>query len=155
MPWVRDVRGRFSTTGRGGRSGVLNIRVEGETALIQNLEALPRQLTAAAARRVARVGAQPLAQRMRELAPFAPGKPDLRDTIIVRDLPAGSTLILRTEVGVEIGPSLAGFYGFFQEFGTVHHGAQPFARPAFDQAWPLALALMRVDLWAAIELSVR
>lgn len=35
---------------------------------------------------------------------------------------------------LRIGPTRDAFHGLFQEFGTVHHPAQPFIRPAFDAA---------------------
>jgi HK97 gp10 family phage protein len=53
-------------------------------------------------------------------------------------------------VAVAVGPSKAGFYGIFQEFGTVHHGAQPFARPAFDQTVQKSLGILAAALWQAI-----
>ena len=31
-----------------------------------------------------------------------------------------------------VGPTRAAFYGLFQEFGTAHHAAQPYMRPAWD-----------------------
>lgn len=37
------------------------------------------------------------------------------------------------KVTVGVGPSKNAFYGRFQEFGTTHHAAQPFLRPAVDE----------------------
>lgn len=37
------------------------------------------------------------------------------------------------KVTVGVGPSKNAFYGRFQEFGTGHHAAQPFLRPAVDE----------------------
>jgi HK97 gp10 family phage protein len=33
---------------------------------------------------------------------------------------------------VKIGASMKGFYGLFQELGTIHHVAQPFLEPALE-----------------------
>lgn len=35
-------------------------------------------------------------------------------------------------VSVQVGPTQDAYYGMFQEFGTRHHAAKPFMRPAWD-----------------------
>jgi HK97 gp10 family phage protein len=51
------------------------------------------------------------------------------------------------EQGVAVGPTKAGFYGSFQEFGTAHHAAQPFARPAFDLTAQQSLQILVAVMW--------
>jgi HK97 gp10 family phage protein len=53
-------------------------------------------------------------------------------------------------VAVAVGPAKNRYYGVFQEFGTVHHGAQPFARPAFDLNVTKSLSILASFMWAAI-----
>tara|TARA_R100000049_G_C1899371_1_gene49895 strand:- start:490 stop:729 length:240 start_codon:yes stop_codon:yes gene_type:complete len=38
-----------------------------------------------------------------------------------------------------------------QEFGNIHHDAQPFLRPAWDQDQRALLDRLKVELWADIE----
>ncbi len=69
----------------------------------------------------------------------APGGPDLADNIVisttrVKGLPSSET------AAVAVGPAKRSFYGFYQEFGTAFHGAQPFMRPAFDVGVTKAIA---------------
>lgn len=47
---------------------------------------------------------------------------------------------------VFVGPGPDGFHGSLQEFGTAKMAAQPFARPAFDEGAPKALARLSSDL---------
>lgn len=54
------------------------------------------------------------------------------------------------EFAVGIGPTKDFWYWFFQEFGTVHHAAQPAMRPAMDAGAQLALKDIGNGLWDAI-----
>lgn len=47
------------------------------------------------------------------------------------------------------------FYGLFQEFGTAHHAAQPFMRPAFDQTKEDALQAMQDTLKKRIAAAAK
>lgn len=47
------------------------------------------------------------------------------------------------------------FYGLFQEFGTAHHAAQPFMRPAFEQSKEQALIEMTDSLRRRIDRANR
>lgn len=81
-------------------------------------------------------------RRMQELVHVEPGKPDIKDHMVITPV--------RGEVAVSVGPAKASFYGSFLEFGTRHAEAFPFARPAFDQTWQKSLELISQDLWAAM-----
>lgn len=52
---------------------------------------------------------------------------------------------------VFVGPTLDGFYGALQEFGTSRQAAKPFARPAFDEGAPGALDRIKTDLASQID----
>lgn len=54
---------------------------------------------------------------------------------------------------VAIGPKYEAFYGFFQEYGTVHHGAHAFMRPAFDGQTPATIKALIAFLW--VELAAK
>lgn len=57
------------------------------------------------------------------------------------------------ETAVEFGPSKRPhdvFYGYFQEYGTSRHRAQPFMRPAFDGGAASSLQMVMGRLWTAI-----
>lgn len=84
---------------------------------------------------------EPMRKRMAQLAPHEPGPPDIRDAIVI------SNARLRDEAGVYVGPARGFFYGYFQEFGTANHSAQPFVRPAFDSEGPRGLGPMGAAIW--------
>lgn len=50
-----------------------------------------------------------------------------------------------------VGPSKRAGQGVLQEFGTVHHAAQPFMRPTWDVYGPQAAFVIRDELAAGIE----
>ena len=52
---------------------------------------------------------------------------------------------------VMAGPTKAAFYGLFQEFGTAHHAAQPFMRPAWDRLSPGMIGQFAAVLGEEIE----
>lgn len=49
----------------------------------------------------------------------------------------------------------ASAYGHHQEFGTQHHGAQPFLRPAWDANKDRMLDILRRELWAGIKRQLK
>ena len=94
-------------------------------------------------------GGEIFRDRAASLAPVAPGAPDLAKNIgMSRTMPTD-----RDGAGIAVGPTTGFFYGFFQEYGTVHHGAQPFMRPAFDSETSKVLATIAASLWR--ELAAR
>lgn len=121
----------------------LAMRFEGGSDLAAALAQLRPRVSRKVQLDALREGAEPMRQRMAELAPHEPGKPDLKDTMTVSTA-RGEDI---REVAVAVGPSKVGFYGSFQEFGTVHHSAQPFARPAFDAVSPESLRIISAALW--------
>jgi hypothetical protein len=55
-----------------------------------------------------------------------------------------------TAAAAAVGPSKDTFWGLFQEYGTVRHGAQPFARPGFDATYEESLTIFKNEMWAEI-----
>lgn len=129
----------------------ISFRFAGGRELAQELSKLPERVSKTIQRQALRAAAEPMRQEMRVLAPHEPGAPDLRESMTISNVRSGTDEIRESEVAIAVGPSKGAFYGFFQEFGTVHHGAQPFARPAFDQHVLKALAIISQHLWAAIR----
>lgn len=138
--------------------------------MLQGLEDLRRtlrQLDPSEARGVKtamlKKAAEPMRQRMSELAPVEEGKPDLRDTMVIQavrkvdDLDIGEIKLQDDESAVAVGPNQFGWYGLFQEFGTAPHGehpghpAQPFVRPAFDERLPAAIQILRDELFRYVR----
>lgn len=137
---------------------------------VQGIEALKKALSALAfddARHVKegilKHAAEPMADRMGELAPWEPGRPDLKDSIRVQvvrsfqDAEIGQIDLADDEAAVAVGPSKDAFYGYFQEYGVPPHGThpgnppQPFARPAFDETSDTALKIVADDSWAYVR----
>lgn len=110
---------------------MITMQTTGGPELLEALSQLSTRVSTRVQREALRDAAEPLRRRMARLAPHEPGLPDLRDNIVISNAKGRDT----QEVGIAVGPSLKGFYGSFQEFGTSRHRAQPFMRPAFDQEW--------------------
>jgi HK97 gp10 family phage protein len=136
---------------------VIKIHVEGLAELEAKLRELPDATAKNVLRRVGRKRLQPVADRARELVPVHQG--DLRDSIGV------STKLSRrqrskhrkdgpddVEVFAGAGPHPQ---AHLQEFGTEHHGPQPFMRPAWDAEKDGVLAGIKTDLSDEIEKAAK
>jgi HK97 gp10 family phage protein len=134
---------------------VIRVHVEGLAEVQTALRQLPDATAKAVLRRVGRKRLAPVAERARELTPVGQG--ELRDSITV------STRLTRRQRGkhrkdgqddVEVfagaGPHPQ---AHLQEFGTEHHGPQPFMRPAWDAEKEGVLAGIGQDLWSEIEIA--
>lgn len=136
---------------------MMQMRIEGGMELVAAIRQLPSRVGKRMLTEALKDAAEPMRERMGELAPRAPGAPDLADNIVI----STTTRVANTVDGfsertddqvaaVAVGPAKGFFYGFFQEFGTIWHGAQPFARPAFDSESPQVLVVLARALWAAL-----
>jgi HK97 gp10 family phage protein len=125
---------------------VIDLTFEGGAELGRALGSLSQRVSRGIQREALKDAAEPMRKEMSMLAPVEAGKPDLRDTMTISNARGTDA----QEVAVAVGPSKAGFYGSFQEFGTSRHGAQPFARPAFDAKAPQALTVLGRALWTAL-----
>jgi HK97 gp10 family phage protein len=139
----------------------VTVQIEGLKELEKALGELPKALRKPVVARMLRKAAQPLAEAMRSMAPDDPVTQgdDLRTGITVspnlspRQKGLHKKMFADDKAAVEmfVGPNAAHYYGFFQEFGTVHHGPQPFVRPAWDAGKEPLLARIKDDLWLEIN----
>jgi HK97 gp10 family phage protein len=106
-----------------------------------------------------------MADTMRALAPDDPkttGKRDLKTSINVgTKLSPRQAKLHRKEnkddkqfAEVFVGPGPLP-HSHLQEWGTVFHGPQPFARPAWDQHKDSILEGMKEDLWFEIDKAAK
>jgi HK97 gp10 family phage protein len=125
----------------------IQMRFEGGEQLARTLRALPDRTSRRVQLEALKAAAEPMAADASNLAPRAAGAPDLADNIRVMGARGAATQGLPA---VAYGPTTAFFYGFFQEFGTRRHAAQPFLRPSFDRGINGALGEIRGRLWRAL-----
>jgi HK97 gp10 family phage protein len=143
---------------------IATVKVEGLRELAATLDQLPKAVARNALRRALIKRGQPLADTMRSLAPDDPrtGGMDLRNSIGVgtKLSPRQAKLHRKenkddkqfAEVFVGAGPVP---HAHLQEWGTVFHGPQPFARPAWDQHKDTILEGIKDDLWAEIDKAAK
>lgn len=135
----------------------VNITITGASDLAKRLEQLPAAVSRTVQVNALKAGAEVIRDRAAALAPRSPGPgPHLADDIVIGTISAArlERQDRGNEVVVEVGPSLKPndhFYGYFQEYGTIRHQAQPFMRPAFDTGAPLALTRILSAMWLAIR----
>lgn len=122
---------------------MVSMRFEGGDQLAANLAKLSTRLSKAILREALTDGGEPIRGRIAQLAPRAPGEPDLADHIVI-----AAVRDQENQASVGIGPdSKAFFYDRFQELGTARHGAQPFYRPGLDEKAPEAIDIIGQELW--------
>lgn len=141
------------------------VTVDGLSDLENTLRQLPTATQRNVLRRVLMQRGQLLADHMRALAPDDPNTPntnDLKGSIAVgTKLGTRQARLHRKEnkddrdfaevfVGAGVLPQ-----AHLQEFGTINHGPQPFARPAWDEDQNVLLDGIADDLWKAIEKAVK
>lgn len=160
------------------------MKVEGLRELDAALGDLPKATARNVLRRVLKKAAEPLRADMESRAPDDPStpSPDLHSSIAVSTklknsvgkaefravLQAGGTkaqagAALRTArsggskafAELYVGPGEGGAHGILQEFGTVHHKAQPFMRPAWDAGKDGVLESIKKDLGDEIVKSAK
>lgn len=127
------------------------VKLEGFRELDAALGQLPKATGKNVLRRVAKARLQPIAEAMRRRAPDDPttGGNDLKTSITVTTKnPKGN----RKESLIEAhaGPGRLP-QAHMQEFGTVNHGPQPYARPAWDEGKDAVLDGVKDDLWTEID----
>lgn len=155
------------------------VTIDGLSDLDKALGELPKSTARGVLHRVLRKAAAPMAAEAQRLAPDDPasGAPDLHTSIDVSTKlknPTGKSeyaAVMRSggtkaEAGaamraarrasnksfaeIYVGPGKGGAHGVLQEFGTVHHGAQPFMRPAWDGNRDRALDIIADELGGEI-----
>lgn len=135
-----------------------SMQMTGWKELGARLRALPDAYTRTIVIDALKEAAEPMRARMAQLAPREPGAPDLADNIGISvanrlgDVGGGRWEARHDEEhAVAVGPTKDFFYGLFQEYGTVHHRAQPFMRPAFDSESGKALTILTQELWKPLR----
>ena len=119
------------------------MRFDGGADLARNLAQLSTRLSRKIQREALEEAAEPMRRRMDLGAPRSDDAPHAADTMTISNARGQDA----REVAVAVGPSKAGFYLSFQELGTAHNPAQPFARPAFDEVSPQSLRILSAALW--------
>lgn len=140
-------------------SGV-SIRLEGVKELERELEQLEAKIQKKMVRPSLRAGAKVIRDEAVRRAPrrktppprgtsrYHPAGKELYRSIKVRS--AGRQPGLDAAVQVKTGP-----HGHLLEFGTIHAGAQPFMRPAYDTRKAEAIRVFRDTLGQRIENEAR
>jgi HK97 gp10 family phage protein len=139
----------------------IDLRFSGGAELARTLNAMAGSVSHAVKVKALTEAAAPIRSQAASMAPRDPTSSGrhLADNIVI-----GSVSRARlesagrpSETVVEVGPALKPsdhFYGFFQEYGTVRHGAQPFMRPAFDANWQRSLTILQAALWREIRTKI-
>lgn len=129
----------------------VSMKLEGGVELAGVLNQLPAKVSRRVIRDALERAGTPMQSRMGRLAPRAPGAPDIADNIVMSPARMEGMSDNDQTAAIAIGPikELA-YYGYFQEVGTMHHGAQPFVRPAFDQEVQRVLSAIRAAFWTAL-----
>lgn len=119
------------------------MHVEGGAELDRILSGLSTRLSKKILREALADGGEPMRRLIEQRAPRAPGAPDLADHMVI-----AAVRDQDNEASVGIGPDdTFFFYDLFQEYGTARNKAQPFYRPAFDEAAPEAVDIIGDELW--------
>lgn len=109
------------------------------SVLKQKFAELPPKLGLRFLRRAGRKAAEIVREDARLRAPVDTGK--LQNEMMTRTRKEDDRTI-----EIDVGPSRAGWYGRFQEFGTAHHTAQPFLEPAFVAIGPEAARVFAEEI---------
>ncbi|WP_304615843.1 HK97-gp10 family putative phage morphogenesis protein [Paracoccus sp. (in: a-proteobacteria)] len=146
----------------------VTVKLSGFAELDKELERLSKSMGRGVLRRGLMKAAKPLAQLAASKAPVDPvGGGTLRDSIMVGAKLNGRQTKLhrrmfrddRSSIELFVGPSYlmgdGGRHGHLQEFGTEHHGPQPFMRPAWDQDQNAMLERLSQELWSELEKAIK
>ena len=133
--------------------GMVRVELQGVDHLVKKLKQVQGSVTAPKTlTSILTEAAEPIRKAASEKAPFRRGT--LSENIVVE--PADDMATRFRGVGVFSAPgttkgSRRSFYAHMQEFGTRHHGAQPFMRPAYDENKAKAIQIARRRLGAEIR----
>jgi HK97 gp10 family phage protein len=133
----------------------LGVRFEGGADLAAVLRALPDDVRPDLMLEGLTQAAEPMRQRMGQLAPRGPDAPHLADSMSISRLREfDGVRVAETEVAVAVGPAKEFFYGFFWEFGWIRHPTpHPFMRPAYDEFRDRAFEVIGQEFWNAVARS--
>lgn len=128
----------------------ISMKIVGGAELARTLNALPTRVSKKVMREALEVAGEPIRKGMEMKAPRAPGAPDIADHMVIGNAKVEGLIDNDQTAAVAIGPARGYYWGLFQELGTIHHGAQPFARPAFESGMSKALAEIVRATWTAL-----
>lgn len=133
--------------------------MEGFSELEAELEKLTSAAGKGALRRALKKSAEPLAEKMRAAVPRDDN--DLAESIAVSTKLSPRQRGLHRKLVRDDKASVEMFVGagplpqaHLQEFGTIHHAPQPWARPAWDNDQHAMLARLKDELWAEVSKAV-
>lgn len=140
----------------------ITVKIEGLRELEQALGELPKATAKNVLRRTLTEAAKPLVSAAQQMAPDRGGKPpnDLANSITIssrlnknqkRATRGNEKDFVEMYVGPDVSVPMP--HGIFQEYGTVHHGPQPFMRPAWDGNKMAVLETIKDELGAQIMKS--
>lgn len=127
------------------------VRVEGLREIDQALGQLPKATGKNVLRRVGRARLEPMADVARNKVPV--DNSDLKDSIAV-STKNPKRHRKQSTVEVHMGPGRHP-QAHLQEFGTQHHGPQPYMRPAWDGGKGDLLTGLADDLWSEIDKAAK
>jgi HK97 gp10 family phage protein len=140
------------------------VKIHGLRELEAALADLPTATGKNVLRRVLNARAQPIADAASSMAPDDPatGGHDLRSSIGVSTKLSPRQKGLHRKMFKDDKAAVEMFVGagplpqaHLQEFGTVHHGPQPFMRPAWDEGQGQLLDGIAADLWSEIDKAAK
>ena len=134
----------------------MTVKFEGGKELEKALMELKNTTAKATVRRAGKKALIPLRDKAIALAPYnsASGADGhVKDEIHISTKAAKGTR-KKSQVEVYCGVATSqGHVGSLQEFGTAHHGPQPFMRPAWDGLKMTVLTRFRDEMWTEVRKS--
>lgn len=135
-------------------------KVHVDPSIYRTLDHLPDLAKAKGLEPLAVASLQPMAETARFLAPDDPTTSppyDLKSSITVSTKKRGAKAFERLSAArAYMGPTRFGYpQAMMQEFGTVHHVATPYMRPAFDNDKGKAIAIIEKGFAAQVEATLR
>ena len=136
---------------------MISMQIQGGAQLARTLRELSLKAEQKTMRGILRDSAEPIRAEAERLAPKSLDAPHIKDNIVISlaTKDAEGERLEADQHAVAVGPNKDAFYGFFQEFGTVHHAAQPFMRPAFDLKVREALKAVQEGIWRVLRAEGR
>lgn len=140
----------------------IKFKVDGLKEMDAQLKALGDSQSKQVVRRTLKQLGNPIAEDAKDFAPIDNTRddgPHLYEMIKVSaSLEAKHKRRLKNPQGtisVYVGPGKKAFHAHLQEFGTEHHGAQPYMRPAWDKNKGVLLGRLKQLLWENIQRRIR
>ncbi len=131
--------------------------VYGQKQVEDALKQLSKATGKSVLRRALKESSKPTVEAARRLVPVGDG--NLRDSIIANSKLSASQAaktLRRGAVRLYVGTSWPkGAHGHLQEFGTAHHGSQPFLRPAWDATKQKVLDSIEGEIWRSLAKSAK